>query len=65
MEELKNFIKGNIENIKERRLNPAIVEFKDTKTKYIVPKSTVMVEVALQDGLIAKIDITEYFKGVL
>ena len=65
MEDLKEFIKEQIENIKERKLNSSIVEFKDTKTKYIVPKSTVMVEFASQDGLIAKIDITNYFKEVL
>lgn len=62
---LENFVKEQIENIKKRNINESIVEFKDTKTKYIVPKSTIVVEVALKDGLIAKIDVTDYFKEVL
>ncbi len=63
--ELETFIKKKIEKIKKRDLDESIIEFKDTKTKYIVPKSTIVVEVALKTGLIAKIDITEFFKEVL
>lgn len=63
--ELETFIKRKIEKIKKRDLDESIIEFKDTKTKYIVPKSTIVVEVALKTGLIAKIDITEFFKEVL
>lgn len=63
--ELETFIKSKIEKIKKRDLDESIIEFKDTKTKYIVPKSTIVVEVALKTGLIAKIDITEFFKEVL
>ena len=63
--ELETFIKRKIEKIKKRDLDESIIEFKDTKTKYIVPKSTIVVEVALKTGLIAKIDITGFFKEVL
>jgi len=62
MNNLETFIKEKINKIKTRDLDSSIVEFKDTKTKYIVPKSTVIVEVALTSGLIAKIDVTDYFK---
>ena len=62
---LEDYIKQAIESVKARKLVDGVIEFKDTKTKYIVPKSTVVVEVALKDGLIAKIDITDYFKEVL
>lgn len=62
---LEEFIKAKLEKIKNRELDQSIVEFRDTKTKYIVPKSTIMVEVSLKEGLIAKIDITDLFKEVL
>ena len=62
---LETFIKEKIQKIANRELDDTIVEFKDTKTKFIVPKSTVMVEVALKSGLIAKIDVTDFFKEVL
>lgn len=65
MDNLQDFIKGAIKSIKTRQLDSSITEFKDTKTKYIVPKSTVVVEVALKEGLIAKIDVTNYFKEEL
>lgn len=62
---LEAFIKEKIQKIANRELDDTIVEFRDTKTKFIVPKSTVMVEVALKSGLIAKIDVTDFFKEVL
>ena len=62
---LETFIKEKIQKIANRELDDTIVEFKDTKTKFIVPKSTVMVEVALKSGLIAKIEVTDFFKEVL
>ena len=62
---LEKFIKEEIEKIKNRNIDKSIIEFKDTNLKYIVPKSSVIVEVALTDGLIAKIDVTDYFKEVL
>lgn len=62
---LETFIKEKIQKIANRELDDTIVEFRDTKTKFIVPKSTVVVEVALKSGLIAKIDVTDFFKEVL
>lgn len=62
---LETFVKEKIQKIANRELDDTIVEFRDTKTKFIVPKSTVMVEVALKSGLIAKIDVTDFFKEVL
>ena len=62
---LETFIKEKIQKIANRELDDTIVEFRDTKTKFIVPKSTVMVEIALKSGLIAKIDVTDFFKEVL
>lgn len=62
---IEEFIKEKIAKIKKRELDDSIVEFKDAKTKYIVPKSTVTVEVALTNGLIAKIDVTKFFKEIL
>ena len=58
-------IKNEIENIKKRKWDERVVEFRDTKNKFIVPKSSVTVEVALKEGVIAKIDVTDLFKEVL
>ena len=58
-------IKNEIENIKQRKCDERVVEFRDTKNKFIVPKSSVTVEVALKEGVIAKIDVTDLFKEVL
>ena len=62
---LEDFIKEQIEKIRQRDIDSSVVEFRDTQTKYIVPKSTIMIEIALKDGLIAKIDVTKYFKEIL
>ena len=63
--DLEKLIKQEILDAKEKRLGPRVVEFKDTKNKFIVPKSTVVVEVALKEGIILKIDITDKFSEVL
>lgn len=60
---MDNFIKEEIKKIKRRELDEHIIEFKDAGNRYIVPKSSVIVEVALTSGLIAKIDVTDMFKG--
>lgn len=65
MNNLEDFVKEKIKRIKDRDLDASIIEFKDTQTKYIVPKSSVIIEVALTSGLIARIDVTEYFKEVI
>ena len=62
---LEDLIKQQIVNIKKGQIDKCVVEYNNTQNKYIVPKSTIIVEVALTDGLIAKIDVTEYFKEVL
>ena len=65
MIDLETFIIKEIQGIKKRDLDKSVIEFKDTGTRYIVPKSSVIVEVALTSGLIAKIDVTDFFKGEL
>ena len=63
--DLEKLIKQEILDAKEKRLGPRVVEFRDAKNKFIVPKSTVIVEVALKEGIILKIDITDKFSEVL
>ena len=63
--DLEKLIKQEILNAKEKRLGSRVVEFRDAKNKFIVPKSTVVVEVALKEGIILKIDITDKFSEVL
>ena len=63
--DLEKLIKQEILSAKENRFGPRVVEFQATKNKFIVPKSTVVVEVALKEGIILKIDITDKFSEVL
>ena len=63
--DLEKLIKQEILSAKENRFGTRVVEFKATKNKFIVPKSTVVVEVALKEGIILKIDITDKFSEVL
>jgi RNase P/RNase MRP subunit p29 len=63
--DLEKLIKQEIVDAKEKRLGSRVVEFRDAKNKFIVPKSTVIVEVALKEGIILKIDITDKFSEVL
>ena len=63
--DLEKLIKQEILDAKEKRLGSRVVEFRDAKNKFIVPKSTVIVEVALKEGIILKIDITDKFSEVL
>lgn len=63
--DLEKLIKQEILDAKEKRLDSRVVEFKDSKNKFIVLKSTVVVEVALKEGIILKIDITDKFSEVL
>ena len=64
-DDLEKLIKQEILSAKENRFGPRVVEFKATKNNFIVPKSTVVVEVALKEGIILKIDITDKFSEVL
>lgn len=63
--DLEKLIKQEILDAKEKRFGSRVVEFRDAKNKFIVPKSTVIVEVALKEGIILKIDITDKFSEVL
>lgn len=64
-EDLRSLIKRIIENIDVERLDKRIVSYTDYKTKFVVPKPKVIVEIEMTDGKIAKIDVTDYFEGVI
>ena len=64
MKELRELIKEIIENLDVEKLDPRIDSYSDFKSKYVNLKPSVKVEVALTNGKIAKIDVTDYFEGV-
>lgn len=63
-EDLQHLIVQLIENLDSER-NPRLTDFTDYKSKYVVLKPSVKVEVALTDGRVAKFDISDYFQGVI
>ena len=66
MEEgLVEFITKVIEHIDDDKLDPAVEEYKNYKSRYVIPKPHVRVQIELTSGKVATIDITDYFKGVI
>ena len=65
MEDLQDLIARSIKNVEEGRLTSRVVSYADYKQKYIVPKPSVKVEIELTSGKVAKLDITDYFEGVI
>ena len=51
--------------IKENKMDERIVAFNDYKTKYAILHPSVTVNVELTEGKVYKIDVTDYFKGVV
>lgn len=49
----------------EKKIDSRVVSYDNYKSKYVVLKPSVTVEVALTDGKVIKIDISDYFKGVI
>lgn len=61
--ELKELIVESIKDIEKGDLSDRVVAYNDYKQKYVVPKPSVKVEIELTSGKVAKLDITDYFKG--
>ena len=58
---LEELIKHEIENIKNGIVGKRIDSFVDYKNKYAILKPEVKVEVSLTSGVVAKIDVSDYF----
>lgn len=63
-EELRGLIANIIQNIDAEKLDSRIDSYADYKSKYVVLKPSVKVDVELTNGKKFTIDITDYFEGV-
>ena len=63
-EELQGLIAKIIENLDASKLDERITSYTDFKSKYVVLRPSVKVDVELTDGKKFTIDITDYFEGV-
>lgn len=64
-EGLEELIRRLVENLNIERLDKRVESYTDYKSKYVVLKPSVKVEIALTDGKVAKIDVSDYFEGVI
>ena len=64
-EDLLELIKREIKNISDGKISTRVLNFNDFKSKYSVLKPMVKVEIELTKGVIATIDISDYFKEEL
>lgn len=62
---LEDLLKDTIESLKQNKVDDRIISFNDYKNEFTVLKPTVIVELALKKGIVAKVDVTDYFTGVL
>jgi len=58
---LEELIRSEIENIKNGIVGDRVDSFVDYKNKYAILKPEVKVEVSLTRGVVAKIDVSDYF----
>lgn len=64
-EDLEELIKRIIRELDENSLDDRIDNYTDYKSKYIILKPTVKVDVELTCGKVIKIDVSDYFKEVI
>ena len=63
-EGLQELITRIIENLDTNQLDERITSYTDFKSRYVVLRPSVKVDVDLTDGKTFKIDVTDYFEGV-
>ena len=59
---LEQLIKKEIENVKNGIVDDRINTFVDYKSKYAVLRPEVKVEISLSKGVVATIDVSDYFR---
>lgn len=64
-EELRELIARLIQDVDVEKLDKRIDTYVDYKSKYVVLKPSVKVEVELTNGKKFTLDITDYFEGVI
>ena len=60
---LEQLIKSEIENLKNGKVDSRVNSFVDYKSKYAVLKPGVTIEISLTQGIVATVDVSDYFKG--
>lgn len=63
--DLKELIKSEIENVKNGQVSKRVKNYNDLESKYAVLKPKAIVHVELTKGVVADIDISDYFEEVL
>jgi hypothetical protein len=64
-ENLEELISGIIKGVKTNELDGRVESFTDYKSKYVILKPSVKVEISLTDGKVVKIDVSDYFQEVI
>lgn len=64
-ESLESLIRRIVEDIRNGKADDRILNYVDYKTKYVVLKSKISVEVELTEGKVVKFDVSDYFKELL
>jgi len=59
---LEDVIKQIIKNLNEGKVDNRVTSFIDYKSKYAVLKPEVKVEISLTKGIVATIDVSDFFK---
>jgi hypothetical protein len=59
------FVIDKLEKLNNDWIDSTIVSYQNLGSKYAILKPSVIVEVAMKEGLVVKIDVTKYFKNLL
>lgn len=62
---LNDLIADSIKELNEGKVGGRVDSYVDYKSRFVVLKPSVKVEIALTGGKVVKIDISDYFEGVL
>jgi len=58
---LEEVVKQQIKNLQDGKVNERVESFVDYKNKYAVLKPSVKVEISLTKGIVATIDVSDFF----
>lgn len=62
---LEEVIKQEIKNLREGKVSQRVKTFASYGSKYAIPKSEIKAEITLGEGIVASIDISDFFKEEL
>lgn len=64
-ESLESLIRRIVDDVRNGKTDGRVLSYVDYKTKYVVVKSKISVEVELTEGKVVKFDVSDYFKELL